>query len=286
MDANNSMVNKQNSSINDSASNSQTFSKKENSMLNSHQKTKTKTKHLQFALLCKNNPNIKYELNTEELSMHIISCDDCLKELLLYQARQKKLEKEILNNQKSENNHNKKNKKNKKYDINNSMSIKPEDLNNISDDEDGSQSDSENDDEDNILGNTMFNVDKMKQYGRKKEKRNNKRNNSMEKDNESWGGEENEGKDENDNDLLAQTMLNVNDVEKKVKKKSNKNKKNKDKDKEKISESEGEENSNDENDFEDLFINGKKKKKIEDDKNGKTKKKDEDDDDDDEELNV
>ena len=111
MDANNSMVNKQNSSINDSASNSQTFSKKENSMLNSHQKTKTKTKHLQFALSCKNNPNIKYELNTEELSMHIISCDDCLKELLLYQARQKKLEKEILNNQKSENNHNKKNKK-------------------------------------------------------------------------------------------------------------------------------------------------------------------------------
>ena len=50
MDVNNSMVNKQNSSMNDSAPNSQTFSKKENSMLNSYQKTKTKTKHLQFTL--------------------------------------------------------------------------------------------------------------------------------------------------------------------------------------------------------------------------------------------
>lgn len=287
MDANNSMVNKQISKMDEKTSINEINSRKENSMLDSKQKIKTKAKHSQFTLSCKNNPNIKFELNDEELSLHIISCDDCLKELFLYQARQKKIEKEILNDKKSGNNHYKKN-KNKKFDINNSMSMRPEDINNISDDENRSNSNSENEDENNELGSTMFNLNNTNQNGKKKEKRKNQINNSLDEgDNVNGDSEGNEDENDNDNDLLAQSLFNAKKVEKKVKKKTKKNKKNKGK--EKISEGESEENSNDENDFEDLFINTKKKKKNGDDKKEKStkKKNDEDDDDnDDDELNV
>ena len=113
-------------------------SKISNSISKSKLKTK-KTKNSKFTIICKDNPDLSLELYSEELSVHIISCEKCLKELLLYQAKQEKLNSQLL----------KKNKKVKKkikgdMDLNNSMMQK---LDNVTtNDEDNSDKDDENND--------------------------------------------------------------------------------------------------------------------------------------------
>ena len=269
MEVNNTMVN-----IGDPNKNETTYSNKYNerkdnsdySMQRSKRAIKLKSKASNFKLSCKNDPNKKFELNTEELTIHILSCDDCLKELLLNQARQEKLERDLLNDKKERKLYHK---KNKKFDINNSMSANPEKLNNLEDEENKSYSDSGNDDEGNNLEVSMY-------PEQKKNKKNGKRKKVRRKESPDDDENEESDEDEKDNDLLAQTMLNAKDVEK-TKKKNKKNK-----DREKISESEGEETSNDDNNFEDYFINSKKKinEKKKNKKNKKKTKNDEDENDD------
>lgn len=280
MDENNYMVNNKAPNMGESTYSNKESERKNNSdysMKGSKSKINLKSKTSQVEISCKYNTNKKFQLNTEELAIHILSCDDCLKELLLHQARQKKLEMELLNNKSGRKKYNK---TNKKLDVNNSMAMNPEDFNNLDYDENGS-SDSESNDEVDCLWNTMFNLEKMsKKNGKRKKKI---RKNSMEEDNES---EENDEEDQKDNEPLAESMLYANNVEK-AKKKSKK-RKNNNKDREKISESESEENS-DENNFDNLFMNSKKKKKEQDKKNIKNKKKtknDDEDDDDDESFNI
>jgi hypothetical protein len=59
------------------------------------------TKIQNFKIVCKNNPKKIFESFSDELGIHIISCNYCQKELLLYQAKLIKLENQILNDQKA-----------------------------------------------------------------------------------------------------------------------------------------------------------------------------------------
>jgi hypothetical protein len=66
-------------------------------------KTETKskiTKIQKFKIVCKNNPKKIFESLSDELGIHIISCNYCQKELLLYQAKVIKLENQLLNEKK------------------------------------------------------------------------------------------------------------------------------------------------------------------------------------------
>ena len=123
MDANNSMINNTMSEQSISTKKDSKISKSSDisfSMTISKSKKKSKPNKAPTTLTieCKSNPKQKFEAITEELTFHIISCDDCLKQLLLYQARQEKRNKELLNNKKEKN---KNHKKKGRIDINNSM---------------------------------------------------------------------------------------------------------------------------------------------------------------------
>ena len=106
MIANNTMINNaSNSSKNDSTtpSRSEIRSNDQSNSSMSITKNKTKPKPVKgqkLKIICKNDSKIKFDSNCEELTIHIITCDDCLKELLLYQARQEKLETQLLNDKK------------------------------------------------------------------------------------------------------------------------------------------------------------------------------------------
>ena len=106
MDANNSMIN--NSNMNSSSSSTKKDSKRtdksSNSMTMSKSGTKSRSKRAQkFKIECKNEKGKIFEGMTEELTIHIITCDDCLKQLLLNQARQEKLGADYLNQKKRKN---------------------------------------------------------------------------------------------------------------------------------------------------------------------------------------
>jgi len=58
------------------------------------------TKLKNFKIVCKNNPKKIFETISDELCIHIISCNYCQKELLLYQAKQIRLENQLLNDKK------------------------------------------------------------------------------------------------------------------------------------------------------------------------------------------
>ena len=132
------------------------------SMTYSKSKTKSKSKKaLKLKIECKKDPKIIFESNSEELTIHIISCDDCLKQLLLYQARQEKNSNELLNNKRKT----KKSTKNKKsIDINNSMQQDVEKVNKIIEDDDSDEdegkndSNSESEEEAQGLEQTMTNI--------------------------------------------------------------------------------------------------------------------------------
>jgi len=118
MDANNSMIN--NSNMNSSSSSTKRDSKRtdksSNSMTISKSGIKSRSKRAQkLNIECKNEKGKKFQEMSEELAVHIITCDDCLKKLLLHQAKLEKLGADYLNQKK------RKNKKSKKRDINNSM---------------------------------------------------------------------------------------------------------------------------------------------------------------------
>ena len=95
---NNSMMNNtSNSSKNDSRTESRTESRSDSrsndksNVSMSIVKTKikpNKVKGQKLKIVCKNDSKIKFDSNSEELTIHIINCYDCLKELILYQARQ------------------------------------------------------------------------------------------------------------------------------------------------------------------------------------------------------
>ena len=187
MDENNIMENSKAPNMDESAYSNKVSEKKDNldySMKGSKSKIKLNSKTSKDEISCKYNTNKKFQLSTEELAIHILSCDDCLKELLLYQARQKKLEMELLNNKSGRKNYYK---RNKKFDVNNSMGMSPKDLNNLYYDENGSSS-TESNDEGNSLGNTMFKLEKTnKKNGKRKKKM---RKNSMGEDNENEENDE------------------------------------------------------------------------------------------------
>ena len=124
MEANNSMIN--NTMLNDSNSTKKDSRKSDKSSSFSISTSKSilkgkSSKLPKFKIQCKNESGKKFELNSEELAIHIITCDSCLKELLLYQARQEKLGADILNDKKG-----KKKKSKRKRDVNNSMQEKVE----------------------------------------------------------------------------------------------------------------------------------------------------------------
>ena len=106
MEANNSMIShssinsKSNSRSNEQSSNI-TMSMSVASIKSKNKKTK-KPKGQTFSIVCKKDPNITFGQIDEEFSVHIIKCDDCLKEFLLYQARKEKLGSEILNDKKED----------------------------------------------------------------------------------------------------------------------------------------------------------------------------------------
>ena len=152
MEANNSMINNTLMSESTSTQKDSRKSDKSSSFSMTLSKTKIKSKSgkaPKFKIECKNESGKKFETNSEELAIHIITCDDCLKELLLYQARQEKLGADILNDKKG------KKKKNKIIrDINNSMqgsvdSIQKE-IN--GDDDEGSENSNSNDSEEDENG--------------------------------------------------------------------------------------------------------------------------------------
>ena len=118
-----------------------------------------------FHIICQNNPELIFEEQSDEFTYHIVQCDNCLKDYLLYQARMKKEQKNILN---YERNYIKKIQK--KDDINNSMinNINNEDKNNSSDNSDlGSYESNNEKDSDNEVTINYINVRKNK----KKEKK-------------------------------------------------------------------------------------------------------------------
>ena len=77
------------------------------------------TKIQNFKIVCKNNPKKIFESFSDELGIHIISCNYCQKELLLYQAKLIKLENQLLNDKKAAL---ELKKRRRRKDVNNSMS--------------------------------------------------------------------------------------------------------------------------------------------------------------------
>ena len=111
MEANNSMINPELNESSQTFKDSRTEENSNISMTLSKTKMKEKTKTpkgKKFKIECANNPELKFEINSEEFTIHIITCDDCLKQLLLNQARLEKYESQVLNDR---NNKSKKNKK-------------------------------------------------------------------------------------------------------------------------------------------------------------------------------
>ena len=110
MEVNNSMINPGLDESNQTFRDSRSEENSNISMTLSKTKVKEKTKTpkgKKFKIECVNTKE-KFEINSEEFTIHIITCDDCLKQLLLDQARQEKYESQVLNDR------NDKSKKNKK----------------------------------------------------------------------------------------------------------------------------------------------------------------------------
>ena len=131
MDTNNSMVN--NSMFDESSSKNKDSKKHDKTNMSNISKSKIKSKSSKYKIECKNDPEQKYEINSEEFAIHIISCENCLKELFLYQARQERKAKELLNDI---NKNKKKQKKRKKADIINSISESTDYIQDIFNEED------------------------------------------------------------------------------------------------------------------------------------------------------
>ena len=68
-----------------------------------------------FEIICIHNSNLRFEKMSDDFTYHLLECDNCLKNLLLFQARKIKEEKQILNYEKLNN------KKVKIKNLNNSM---------------------------------------------------------------------------------------------------------------------------------------------------------------------
>ena len=102
MDMNNSMtLNKSKSKSSKKNSNQDEGDILMSMVIKPNSETKTKIAKTQnFKIICKNNPKKIFQTISDELLIHIISCNYCQKELLLFQARQLKLENQLLNDKK------------------------------------------------------------------------------------------------------------------------------------------------------------------------------------------
>ena len=58
---------------------------------------KGKKNNKDFEIVCAYNSNLRFEKMSDDFTYHLIECDNCLKELLLFQARKIKEEKRHLN---------------------------------------------------------------------------------------------------------------------------------------------------------------------------------------------
>ena len=91
--------------------NNQTSNKKLVSSISNKEKKNNKD----FEIVCTHNSNLRFEKMSDDFTYHLIECDNCLKNLLLFQARKIKEEKQLLNYEKLNN------KKVKIKSLNNSM---------------------------------------------------------------------------------------------------------------------------------------------------------------------
>ena len=186
------------------------------------------TKIQNFKIVCKNDPKKIFESFSDELCIHIISCNYCQKELLLYQAKVIKLENQLLNDKKEAL---ELKKKRRRKDVNDSMTdinLDEDDYDNEEDYEgedyseeydeeeyDDYEYDGEGDNNTSMIGGLDNNSNNKKKDKSKKDKKDDER----EKISES----EDEENSYNDEDNIEEYFLNVKKKKKEEKKKYEEN---------------------------------------------------------------
>ena len=159
MDINNSMAQNNNSF--------KSSKKKQKTSVKSKKSLTKNTPVIKSEITCEKDTKTKFDISSEEFSIHIIDCDDCLKKLFLRQAKMQEKQSELL----LEKTHKKKKNKNKRGDLNNSMEVN---LNKNTHDTDESEENEEEDEdseqEKDIDDKSMLNIriDSFKKSKKKK----------------------------------------------------------------------------------------------------------------------
>ena len=187
------------------------------------------TKIPNFKIVCKNNPKKIFDSFSDELGIHIISCNYCQKELLLYQAKLIKLENQLLNDKKEALEIKK---RRRRKDVNDSMT----DINLEEDDYDGEEDyegedyseeydeeaeydeyeyDGEGDNNTSMIGGLENNSNNQKKNKSKKNKKDDER--------EKISEDEDEENSNNDEDDIEEYFLNARKKKKEEKKKYEEN---------------------------------------------------------------